>query len=448
MTIDEPQQLINVDSEHDLLFKKAGIELFSLIRSIPSETKRRHLIAILCGEENWITRNQISSILQKPVIRREYSAARKHNKFPGAGMPIILTQYFQKRIKDDTMAEFIEWLHAAGYLQSLAYGHKNVRLCNGVHIPIESVKRTKKIRSIVRLYSDIWVEEGLASKKRDTLASVVARDDGNETNSELGSVFADTDEDNSRGGFNISGIEGIEKNDSLINIGDKRSGISRFDSSVSKSDDSMTSNEYENNEENVEDCCLKNWCPKKNPKTRTFCLNEKDHTGKCKFTPKGKLSPSSIERVLSQLTSGDIKSLRGLDNIDVEKGYENFERLKAIVSSLLDTGNFGHGDCPEASKILEDIEESQEFHKIDFPRHLGQGESKLIKFYIYSHMFIFAYTLSQIRLIVVHAFNVVFVRLVIHLLALKRIALHVKLVLKVSMCFAAYLISIAAHIKN
>lgn len=414
MTI-EPQYLINVDPEHDLLFRKAGIELFSLIRSIPSETKRRHLMAILCGEENWITRNQISSILQKRVHDREYSAARKHNKFPGAGMPIILKKHFQKRIKDDTMAEFMEWLHAAGYLQNLAYGHKNVKLCNGVHIAIESVKRTKNIRSIVRLYSDNWVEEGLASQKRDTLVCRSERGDmtvarhnaSNHALSYLESDVADTDEDNSRRGFHISGVESIEKNDSLINIGDKsgsghfdssasksiekddslisigdKSGSSHSDSNASKSDDSTSSDENGETEGNVEEeCCLENWCPKKNPKTRTFCLKEKEHTGKCQFTPKGKLSPSSIERVLSQLTSGDLKSLRGLDNIDVEKGYENFERLKAIVSSLLDTGNFGHGDCPEASKIFEDIEESQEFHKIDFPRHLGQGESKLIKFY-------------------------------------------------------------------
>ena len=388
MTIYEPQQeesstslpayQINTSTEYDFLFRKAGIELFGLIRSISSETKRRHLMAILCGEEKWITRKEISSILQKTVHKREYAAAIKHKKFPGAGMPIPLKKYFQKRIRDDTMAEFMEWLHAAGYLQSLAYGHKNVQLCNGVHIAIESVKRTKNVRSIVRLYSANWVEEGLASHKRETLlqskeqnVTVSPHCDGNDEISELGSDITDTAEDNGKG-FHISGVESIAKNDSFKSIGDN-SGSSPF-GGVSSEPDKSASN-AKDNDENIGECCLEHWCNKKNPKTRTFCLKERDHPGKCQFTPKGKLSPSSIERVLSQLTSGDLKSLRGLDNIDVEKGHENFERMKAIVSSLLDVGNFGHGGCPEASDILKNIDESQEFHKIDFPRHLGQGES-------------------------------------------------------------------------
>jgi hypothetical protein len=46
------------------------------------------------------------------------------------------------------------------------------------------------------------------------------------------------------------------------------------------------------------------------------------------------LSPSTIENILNQLTSGQIKSLIGLDNTYVESGHENFEGMKAWVNKL------------------------------------------------------------------------------------------------------------------
>ena len=92
------------------------------------------------------------------------------------------------------------------------------------------------------------------------------------------------------------------------------------------------------------------------------------------FTPKGKLSPSSIERILSQLTAGKIRSLAGLDNTDVEKGTENFLQMKAIVRTLTEVGMFGRGGSLNANTLIQRIDKMEEFHKVNFAKHLGNGK--------------------------------------------------------------------------
>lgn len=92
---------------------------------------------------------------------------------------------------------------------------------------------------------------------------------------------------------------------------------------------------------------------------------EKQH----KFTPKGLLSPSSITKLLLELTSGEITSRAGLDNIDVIKGDENFDRMSQIadiLTEIIDTDDAKATSC----SLKERIDKSREFHKLDFINHL------------------------------------------------------------------------------
>ena len=67
------------------------------------------------------------------------------------------------------------------------------------------------------------------------------------------------------------------------------------------------------------------------------------------YTPKHLLSPSTIENLVKELTSGRITSRAGLDNIDVEKGTENFSEMQQLVKTL---APFARDDS-QKEKILQ-----------------------------------------------------------------------------------------------
>ena len=115
------------------------------------------------------------------------------------------------------------------------------------------------------------------------------------------------------------------------------------------------------------------------PKSKLQCVRPKDHqsdtgstnTRHC-FTPRNQ--SSSIEKILGALTAGSIRSLVGLDDTDVEKGRQNFFNMKALVRTLAEAGMFGRIGCPTAEGLIERIGQMEEFHKVGFPRHLGDGK--------------------------------------------------------------------------
>ena len=92
------------------------------------------------------------------------------------------------------------------------------------------------------------------------------------------------------------------------------------------------------------------------------------------YTPKHLLSPSTIEKLVKELTSGSITSRAGLDNIDVEKGTDNFNQMRELVSTL---APFVRDDLAKDS-ILEKIDACETYHKVNFERHLEQNNNKHI----------------------------------------------------------------------
>lgn len=104
------------------------------------------------------------------------------------------------------------------------------------------------------------------------------------------------------------------------------------------------------------------------------CTNDKDHEGRHMFTPPDLLSPSTLTKLLLELTSGEIKSRAGLDNIDVIKGHDNFERMRVLTSTLCSIiGPDADSRCNELIKRIDDVET---FHKVDFERHLEKGNHR------------------------------------------------------------------------
>ena len=91
---------------------------------------------------------------------------------------------------------------------------------------------------------------------------------------------------------------------------------------------------------------------------------------KCQFTPSSMLSPSSIKRVVEAVSSGSLKSLAGLDDEDVEKGYENWKKLREIAQKLCVI--LGKHDSEEAKELQTNLTDAQTFHETSFKDHVKE----------------------------------------------------------------------------
>jgi hypothetical protein len=136
------------------------------------------------------------------------------------------------------------------------------------------------------------------------------------------------------------------------------------------SDNDISDDDSIGNVTDINNQCCSSVCKK----TGAPCLKESGHEGRHSFTPKGMLSPSIIEQILNQLTSGQIKSLIGLDNTSVESGHENFLGMKAWVQKLSDVGKVAGQTFSDTDILMQKITIVAEFHKVGYARHLGQGE--------------------------------------------------------------------------
>jgi hypothetical protein len=128
----------------------------------------------------------------------------------------------------------------------------------------------------------------------------------------------------------------------------------------------------ERGEENIE------YCDAMSKKTNTHCLLEKGHNGKHRYTPtNGKmLSPSLVEKIITELTHGEMKSLAGLDNTYVECGRENFENMVAWVEMLKSFNAIGNACIPddEFTHLIRKIKAAELFHQAGYAQHLGKSD--------------------------------------------------------------------------
>ena len=308
--ISNQSQLFFVDGAENI-YQNIGLETLKLIADLPTAELRKPLMSIVTRHTNRLKMKELL-YTGRQVSKKEWTAARKHCRFPGVGQPVPpKPKYFRKKLNEETVADFLCWLHANDYVQNVAFGHKVVSYCNGIHTAIEAVKLTSNQRQIVREFAKEWQEND------EAMATISESTSGDDDKSESESRRPVQEED-----MDILDSEGR--------------------------------------------CC--HTCPK----SRTQCFREQGHEGRHSFTPKGRLSPSTIEKLLSSTSAGKIKSLAGLDDTDATTGYENFENMRSLVRTLNDVARFG--DSNAAIDLISSINSVEQFHKIGFPRHLGQGE--------------------------------------------------------------------------
>lgn len=301
------------ENNHQLLHS-IGEEIVDAIAKERTLKKNIHLLSVLAKH---MRKKDAERLIQRSISNAQWQAANKHMSVYGAGMQSNHHQEHNKInhrrcIEEKTIQDFIEWLNANDFLQNLAFGEKVVTMSNGYHVAIESVKRTQSITKIIRDYYRHFLKELVEDQ-------------------------------------------------------------AEIDSDSEEVDDDLSTNN-EDNEDNEEDKCNSR-CSQVSPKSRLRCFLDKDHMGKHKYTPPDLLSPSTITKLLLELTSGEIKSRAGLDNIDVNKGHANFEHMSQMVDML--TSIIGSDEAKEKGEDLKfHINGTREFHKVDFARHLESGNSK------------------------------------------------------------------------
>ena len=113
-------------------------------------------------------------------------------------------------------------------------------------------------------------------------------------------------------------------------------------------------------------------CPNFCKKSKVQCVKEKGHDGRHSFTPKNCLSATTIAKLLKDLTSGQMKSLAGLDVTDTKCGRENFVQMRTIVENLVGVVHYDiHRSSFDKEQLIAEIDQAEEFHKNGFARHLG-----------------------------------------------------------------------------
>ena len=262
--------------------------------------------------------------IDEEISRYEWTAAKKHAKYPGAGVPIPREpQFFRQRMDEQAVIQFMEWLNANHYLQDTSFGHKVIKYCNGAYTTIEAVKLTSNISQIIKDY----IKDG--ERHYDS------SDDEEELRQE-----------------NV--VEGNDYHDALTTTDEEEEDVFFGQPHSSR-------------------------CNARCKRSGSRCLKNDGHSGRHSFTQNGRLSPSSIEKILRQLTDGKIRSLAGLDDIDSEMGRENFIAMKGTIENLASVARDNALDglpLLEVTSLLEEVDSVEAFHKCGYAQHLVQGKIK------------------------------------------------------------------------
>jgi len=116
-------------------------------------------------------------------------------------------------------------------------------------------------------------------------------------------------------------------------------------------------------------------------------LKENGHHGRHKYTTSTTLSRRTCLRLLDCLTSGNIKSLAGLDDEDVEKGRNNFKNLRSLTERVLKLGTenasilstIDHLHDSILDGVMEMIDSTEDFHAAGFIDHIKDPQYSMYK---------------------------------------------------------------------
>jgi hypothetical protein len=111
-------------------------------------------------------------------------------------------------------------------------------------------------------------------------------------------------------------------------------------------------------------------CPNVAKEYGLRCYLCREHSGSHKYTPPSGISPTTLRKIISSLSAGEITSLAGLDDEDAIKGYGNFVRIREIAKEIFELLSLSHEELEE---VLQQISDVEVFHKTNFVRHVSNG---------------------------------------------------------------------------
>ena len=100
------------------------------------------------------------------------------------------------------------------------------------------------------------------------------------------------------------------------------------------------------------------------------CLRLRNHQvegsyQRCKYTEKGSLSTRTVEEFVKTLTSGQIKSLSGLDDVKELKGRKSFESLRLLANKYCMVNN-------ASARLIHQIDQTEIYYQTDYAAHLSR----------------------------------------------------------------------------
>ena len=229
-----------------------------------------------------VTRLSMEKALGQKISHDEWNRVRMHCRYPGVGEPLEEVQHRRSMMADSTLDDFLQWTHDSNVLQDLAFGHKIFAYSNGTHIALPSVKMNNNVSVITRQH--------FQGPILDSARTIFPEWFCWEQTEQQGRCGATCDH---------SGTQCyLQHHDNELHL---------FR------------------------------CSKTCPITLTSCLKVAGHDGNHQFTPNGCLSPSSLRRIFDAVSTGTMKSLAGLDDIDTYKGTAIFEKMKSLANNNTDS---------------------------------------------------------------------------------------------------------------
>jgi len=341
------------------------------------------------------TRENVEAMLGQQISTYEWNQARKHAKYPGVGLPVPKVIHRRCRLSAESLLRFFDVL--SDNVQRYAFGTKIIEMMSGELKTIESVRTTRQFQDIFVLYVQAVLSPGLENiiehetdddnpsqgLLESRLEKSQVQQDTHEILDEMNNQNLDQTKNQycrsvaiarrvcidceprhcchqdflvarSMGGLDITGNLDYVENEGI-----------GHDVVVVDDDDDVDDDSNNAMEATLPSLNNSNTCQGK-----AFglpCLKQKGHSGNHKYTTSKMISRRICLQILDRLTAGSIKSLAGLDDEDVEKGRNNFIRLRAIVDRLY---ALHPTSTSNKDRIILMIHESEAFHKSGFIDHI------------------------------------------------------------------------------
>ena len=135
--------------------------------------------------DSGVSRKEAISIVGRNISEYEWRGANRHAKYPGPGKPVAenFWKAYRKKVGDDELVQFMEWLRATNLIQSLSFGHKVISYSNGLHVAIEGVKRTDTVRNVVKKYYSAFLNSRRIDKDGNMIDDSYIMREGDENES-------------------------------------------------------------------------------------------------------------------------------------------------------------------------------------------------------------------------------------------------------------------------